>query len=55
MTFLLLNSSLQMLVFRETVAVSVYEILFFFFLFASVYIDLVMAHRHSTGHIFHTI
>lgn len=43
-----------MLVFRETVAMLVYEISVFF-LFASVYMDLVTAHKYLTGNIFHTI
>ena len=51
---LLLNSTLQMLVFGETVAMLVYEISVFF-LFASVYMDLVTAHKYLTGNIFHTI
>ena len=47
------NSSLQMPSFREIITASVYEIHFFSH-FVSVYIDLV-AHRHSTGHVFHTV
>lgn len=51
---LFLNSTLQMLVLGETVAMLVYEICVFF-LFVSVYMDLVTAHKHLTGNIFHTI
>lgn len=51
---LLLNSTLQMLVSGETVAMLVYEISVFF-LFASVFMDLVTAHKYLTQNIFHTI